>query len=257
MVAACQPEIAACQNDAACASYVNCLLDCPLSEQGNADPACDEACVTSDSSESQQARADLSGCRLYGEGAACEPCDVPTTPKNGPVNQICEPRPPPRPPNPCRECFWEHCCDTWDACFDGDNPDCSALATCMSVCSSAPDEDLLEPCVADCFIEHPASTEAFTAQTICALSECTNEDPQCDEASRDECDTCLLETCADSLHGLMSTEEGFLVWMCLRDCAATDGGPGCVEDCTIAHPDAKDDFLLWGECIDYLCAAKC
>lgn len=249
----CDPEIQACLTDPGCTTYLDCLLHCPVDEKGNADPACDAACVgTASSSETLKAEADLKACRFYGSGATCEACSIPTAPVSTQLNQQCEPRPDP-PPTQCRACYWEKCCDTWDACYaDGVNPDCDALATCIQACG-----DPIEPCVDACFDAHPNSVTTLLDQVGCSVSLCAADQPDCDVEARDDCDTCLAVDCGDSFVSLLSTAEGYLLWLCLADCGDSGGGVQCTEGCFDAHPEAQDAGFLWADCLTYQCSTRC
>jgi len=244
--------VQSCQTDPGCTSYLDCLLHCPVTEKGNADPACDVACVgTGASFETLKAEAKLTECRFYGGGAACEDCSIPTTPQSDTLNQVCEPRP--DPPTPCRACYWEKCCDTWDACFaEGVNPDCDDLTTCIQACT-----DPLEPCIESCFADHPNSVTTLLEQVGCSVTYCGADQVDCDVSMRDDCDKCLYEDCSDPFVNLLSTGEGYLLWTCLSDCGSGDGGVPCTEACFDAHPDAQDAGFLWADCIDYHCATRC
>lgn len=247
----CAEALDGCISDPGCSSYLDCLLACPLDDFGNADPSCDAACVGSESSETTAARIHLTGCREHGPGAECPTCGFAQPPIPVPLSQVCEDR---VAPNPCRQCFWDHCCDTWDACFDGNNDDCDALATCIEPCKQ---EDDSEACVADCFAQHSASVGTYLDQNLCASAMCAIEQMNCDADARDDCDVCLYETCGTPLHDLIATEPGFLLWVCNLDCAAAQADPDCYKACTDNYPDLKDEYLLWGECLQYECSAIC
>ncbi|MBI4706227.1 MAG: hypothetical protein HY744_34455 [Deltaproteobacteria bacterium] len=249
---ACAGAISECQTDPGCAGYLECLLKCPVDEHGNADQGCDEGCASSGSSETARLASGLTACRLYGDGASCKTCAIPNQPVSGTLNQQCEPRPEPA-PTPCRQCYWDHCCDTWDACFaEGVNPDCDALATCIQEC-----KDPIEPCVKACFAAHPGSVATLLDRLSCATALCAPDTPHCEPAERDACQACLYDDCADPFAKLLSTAEGFLVWLCTADCGAIDAGSQCIEGCVAAYPDATEAFFLWAECVDYACATVC
>ncbi len=249
----CASAITDCQSDASCAAYLDCLYACPVDSRGNADPTCDAACVTTQgSTESSKKREAVSGCRFYGAGSDCAACSIPKNPVSTSLNQQCTPRP--NPPNPCRACFWEHCCDTWDACFDGNNADCSALTDCLQACQTDP----LEPCYKTCFDAHPNSVSTFMAQQSCAISQCaTDVGSSCDATKRDACTACQHVTCGDPFVQLLSTGPGFLLFSCTEDCAALNKGADCIAGCVTTHPDASDAFFLWAECVTYRCSSSC
>jgi len=247
---ACEAAFAACQAEPSCTGYLECLLGCPLNALGDADGACDEACVADESATATEARVEIDGCRQNQAVEACSACPAPPAPAV--LDQTCEPRPEPA-PTACRQ--W--CCDTWDACFaEGADPGCDTFTTCIQACVEQ--DDALEPCVAACVEGHSDSVvQTFLAQYTCALSRCASEQPMCDAAGRDACDVCLHETCGEPLAGLLATAEGFLIWNCQEDCANTEGGVACVAECADAHGSAKEAFLLWTECVDYHCTATC
>jgi len=248
----CTQAFSACQSDPTCATYLDCLFKCPVDAQGNADPMCDAACVPAQSStESDKARSAVTGCRFYGAGASCPTCGIPNTPQSGNLNQVCTPRP--NPPTACRACYWQKCCHTWDACFDGSNPDCDALTTCAQACTTAP----LEPCMKACFDAHPNSVPTLLAQQSCALSNCSSDQPNCDASTRDACETCSFVTCGDPFVSLLSTGPGFLLFVCTEDCGKAGMGPSCTEACVQAHSEAQDAFFLWAECVTDRCGSTC
>lgn len=249
----CEDAIDACATDPGCATYLDCLFECPVTELGDADPTCDAACAAGGSSETERLRAGLAGCRAFGAGATeCAECGVPTTPQDDTLNQVCEPRKE-EPPTPCRACYWEKCCDTWDACYNGENPDCDALATCVIAC----EEQELDPCVSACFEEHPDSVATLLEQSACSVSQCNADQVDCNEAARDACDVCIYETCGDPFVEMLGTGEGYLLWLCLADCGESGGGVPCTEACFEAHPDGAEDAFLWGECIEVRCESLC
>ncbi len=258
--ASCGAALADCQSDPACASYLDCLYACPVDAKGNADPACDAACAPAQSSsESIKKRQAVAACRFYGDGAACPTCSVPTNLTSATLNQQCVARP--NPPTPCRDCFWKHCCDTWDACFDGQNADCDALTDCVGACSNVVP---IEPCLQACHDAHPASVATLLAQQTCAISQCASDfvdpvtkKPTCDLALRDACTTCVQVTCGDPFAALLSTGPGFLTYACFEDCSTAGKGADCIAGCVASHPEAADAFFLWGSCVDYRCATEC
>jgi hypothetical protein len=254
VTAACSNAISACQTDPACAGYLDCLLQCPVDAHGNAEPACDQGCAAAGSTETAKLESAVTACRLYGDGTSCTACAIPNQPSSGPLNQQCEPRP--NAPTPCRQCYWDHCCDTWDACFaDGVNPDCDALGTCIGDCINAA---AYEPCVKACLDAHPGSVSTLLTQQACGLSMCAADQVDCNISLRDACDTCLYGTCGDSFVAMLSTADGYLAWLCMEDCGAA-GAPGdqCVQDCVNAYPAAGSAIFLWGDCLSYQCATLC
>jgi hypothetical protein len=249
---ACSDAVSACQTDPGCAGYLDCLLKCPVDAHGNAEPACDQGCASSGSTETIKLESGVTACRFYGDGASCPTCAIPSQPASGTLNQQCEPRP--NAPTACRQCYWDHCCDTWDACYaEGVNPDCDALATCIMACSTP-----YEPCVQACFDAHPNSVTTLLTQQSCGLSLCAADQPDCNIGLRDACDSCLYGTCGDSFVALLSTADGYLAWLCMSDCGAA-GAPGdqCVQDCVAAYPAAASAIFLWGDCLSYQCATLC
>ncbi len=255
---ACTEEIEACSSDPGCTSYLECLLACPVDPQGNAELDCDQACVTGDSSETLNAVSDVRICRSSEAGADCAPCGVPKLDEDSVLTQACEPKQAPR-GNVCRQCFFDKCCDTWDACFDGGNPDCESLVVdCLAGCDEYP----IEGCVSACFDQHPESVSTYLEQQRCALLKCASDktgDQACDASTRDDCEVCMVEDCEASLNDLIQTEAGLLAWACLGDCSQADGGstPSCIEACFDDHPSAVVELSAYGECISYLCTPKC
>ncbi|MFO0547111.1 MAG: hypothetical protein U0271_01920 [Polyangiaceae bacterium] len=250
---ACSAEFTDCQSDPGCASYLECLLACPVTADGDATTECDAGCVADDSTESLKARSAITACRFEGRGAEdCADCNIPTGNTNPTLNQQCEPRP--NAPNPCRQCSWDRCCDTWDACYaDGVDPECNTLTDCAIACQIYP----LEPCLADCFEAHPTAVDPFLSQLVCGLSLCANDQPNCDASLRDDCDDCMYDTCGDSFVAMFGSHDGFLLFTCAEDCGAAGQGIECTLDCVAAHPDGEEAFYVWTDCVNYHCASSC
>lgn len=249
----CITEIDTCLTDPGCASYLSCLRTCPVDEKSFIDPACDQACSPQASSEATRVQAELMECRLWGPGASCAECGIPSKPFDGPPPQQCEPPAEPA-PTACRQCYWEKCCDTWNACYaSGVNPDCDALGTCITMCTGP----TVEPCVDACLDAHPNSVDTLFDQVACAAEQCAWDADNCNPAERDACEACLYGTCGSAWVELLSDPEGFLLFMCLGDCGSQDAGVTCVEGCFDAHPTAESAGYLWTECVAYQCDATC
>jgi hypothetical protein len=249
----CAEPVDACRSDPGCAAYLDCLGACPVDEEGFIDPDCDVACSPTTSSEATRAQAEVVKCRTQDAAAACLECAPAGPVLIGGQAQLCEPRDD-EPFSPCSPCYWENCCDTWDACFgEGADPDCDALASCVALCVDAP----LEPCVDACFAAHPASVETLLAQNGCAMEFCAKDQIDCNADKRSECDVCLFDTCGPMWVDLMSNPDGFLLFACLGDCGAVDGGVTCVEACFDAHPGAEYAGYLWAECVAFNCESSC
>ncbi len=248
----CAAELDACQTDPGCATYLTCLLGCPVKEEGVLDSACEKACTPALSSEGTRTLAEVVSCRLNGPGATdCPSCGAPIWPNDKPPAQTCEPRPEPA-PTPCRQCYWDKCCDTWDACFLG-NQDCDDLNTCLAACQTPG----LEACIEVCFAAHPASVETILAQGACAQEYCAKDTPTCEPATRDTCNACFFDTCGDAYVAMISTAEGLLLQACMLDCADAGEGVPCTEACFDAHPAAEAAGLLWAECLSVHCEPIC
>ena len=244
---ACADEVSECQATPECTDYLDCLLHCGLDELGNVDQACDAACVpASESSEALEGRVAVTSCRHDGPGANCMACQFTMAPDPDCEKTVQE--------TPCLQCFADKCCETRDACFGGDNPDCEALFDCVAPCANV---TYSEPCIADCYAEFPDQVQTLVSERECALIECANISTTCDASTYDACNACTYETCGESLGTLISTPDGYLTFICALDCAALEAGPECYVDCTDKYPDQKDEFLLWGECLGYHCESIC
>jgi hypothetical protein len=238
-----------CQTDAECAQYLDCLLRCPVDEHGNADASCEQSCPAGTSPEATELQSSLRTCRIYGAGFDCMACAVSVS---AIVQQECPAHAPA--PTACRQCYWDHCCRTWDACYaEGVNPDCDALAICIMACSTS-----YEPCVQACFGAHRDSVTTLLRQQACGLSLCAADQPDCNIGLRDACDSCLYGECQSSFVLLLSTADGYLAWLCMADCGSS-GAPGtqCVDDCINAYPAVDAAVSAWAECIDINCSTSC
>jgi hypothetical protein len=250
----CSVELTQCQSEAGCASYLDCVIACRLNERGNAEEACDQACVAKTPEEAQQVVASVVSCRQDGPGVACGACGLPQGPRSAPEPQLCAPRP--NPPTPCRACFWDKCCDTWDQCYGPNgNAECDAVVTCLQLC----EPPQLESCTSDCFDAHPNGIDDYIAQLSCATLHCApevtdaNMMPTCDATQRDACSSCIYSECGASFIDYIGTAEGVLMYLCLADCGSQGLGVKCIEACVEAHPQGNDAFFLWAECVDYRC----
>jgi hypothetical protein len=241
---ACHDAIASCRSDAACTRHLACLLRCPVGADGNADAACEAACPEAATSEARRLIAGLAACRRFGAGATCEACNVPPEPESPLFHQECEPRPEPA-PTPCRQCHWDRCCDTWDACYaEGADPECDALVTCIAGCSSP-----LAPCVALCMQRYPGGKNGAFRQIACAAAVCAIEQVDCDRSQRDACDVCQYEACGDPYVELLSDPEGALLYFCAADCAGSEPErEPCLRDCVERHPAAEGLWSAWTSC---------
>jgi hypothetical protein len=245
---ACTEAVEACSTDPGCTNYLECLLGCPLGPSGNADPECDAACAADVSSESSALRERLNGCRFEGAGVDCAPCGLSLAPSDTRLTQECEPRP--DAPTACRQCHWDNCCDTWDACFaDGVNPDCDALATCIQTCGD------VEDCITECFDQHPNSIQTLLDQVGCGLSQCAIDQENCDQSLRNDCEACAFETCGDSFIALMTTPAGFLLFTCQDNCPKDETNLDCVIACGEKYPEAEGASFAWAECLGYWCGS--
>jgi hypothetical protein len=246
LLEACGNAVTTCEGTPECASYLGCLLECPLDAFGNADAGCDAGCVPmGESSAGQAGRITLTSCRIDGPGADCEACGAEETPPQDCDGSVQE--------TPCLQCYANECCETRAACYEG-NPDCEALAACVAPCVS---ETYTEPCIAECFAEYPAVAQTWVSERQCALMECANEVTTCDASLRHACTACKYETCGASLEALIATEGGYLTWVCALDCSYLQADAQCYKDCTDKYPEHLDEFSLWGECLGFQCQSVC
>jgi hypothetical protein len=252
----CSAEISACQSDPGCATYIGCVNACPIDNNDVIDPACDLGCTPEDSSEATRAQAELYVCRNYGPGTTCTSCpdQVPSQPAETQEGTVCTQYPPPDPPNPCRECFWESCCETWNACYaPGVNPECDALATCIAECG-APFED----CAQACMDAHPSAIDTLFDHVECAIENCPFDAPDCDPALwENECQACVYGTCGPEYTALNAIPDGYLLNLCIRDCNTAPDNIACLEACFAGHPEGEYAGYVWAECIAYYCEADC
>lgn len=247
----CADAISVCQTDPGCTTYLGCLLDCPVDENDQVDPACDAACSPHSSSEATLTESKLIACRLYGEGAKCTECAESAFPLRGGIPQSCEPRPEPA-PTACRQCYWDKCCDTWDACYaSGVNPECDALGTCIVGCNGAYD------CTTGCIDAHPTAVDTLFAQTSCAAEFCAFDTPNCDPSERDACGKCWFETCGESWAAFISQPDGLLLQLCIGECEGVVNPQACIGACFDDHPVAAPAGFLWAECQLQNCETLC
>lgn len=247
--AECEAELDACRAEPGCTAYLDCVAACATNDLGDADNECDEACAAATPEEAQRVTATVVSCRHDGPGVECDACGLPQGKRDVPESQMCEARP--NPPTPCRACFWEKCCDTWDQCYGPNgNPECDAIVTCLIDAGCESPE--LESCSETCFEAHPTGVDDYIAQLTCANLHCAPEISTCDATQRDACSTCIFSECGESYIDLLSTIDGVLIYTCISDCGE-NAAVECIEACVTAHPEANGDFFLWAECVDYRC----
>jgi hypothetical protein len=246
---ACATQIDACLADPECPGYLQCLEACPVTDAGDADPACQAGCPRGTGTESQRATAALDACRDPGPGAGCEACGIPDRAQVPDLPELQQSCPDSADPNVCFACQDESCCESIAACSA--EPDCVAYKDCLRAYTG-------ENPYYDCAIDHPAATAVFAPGFVCAEYLCAiTSDPSdlCETSGRDACDTCLYDVCGKEWASLLRFPDGFLLRWCIFGCAVGDAA--CDEACYDLYPSARDEALQLAECLLAGCSGIC
>jgi hypothetical protein len=243
---ACATQVDACLADPECPAYLDCLDACPVSDTGDAEPACQAACPRGTGTESLRAAAALDACRDPGPGVGCEACGVPDraqVPDFPELHQVCGDS---VDPNACFACQDENCCETQEAC--NADPDCVAYKDCFR-------NDTGPNPFYDCGLAHPQGVAVFAPGYVCAEYHCAVGMPSCTKAERDACFTCLYDVCGEEWAALYRTRDGFLVSWCVGGCAV--GDTACDQACYDLYPDAEDEGFRLAVCLLAGCDGIC
>jgi hypothetical protein len=234
---ACSNEKAACAAEPACASWLDCVLACPVATNGDADPVCEKACPGS--STEDKPRAALNDCRRSGAGASCTPCG-----KIGPgahpiLNQSC---PASTSADGCVRCQESKCCKT--SCDAG----CNSLIGCIKGCGGLSKGDTA--CIDACYAKNPKGVAETGPWLACVGVVCKKDCPGI--LTTTDCAACALEKCGAPFADCLAEPACYLRYMCGLACKNTE----CYQACDkkhIAGEAAFDRFLL---CVADRCAGS-
>jgi hypothetical protein len=242
-LAACSAGVTDCNADPGCAAYLQCLEGCPVTEEGDAETACDDLCPVADSSVSRDLVARLRYCRAEGVGATqCTACGK-IQETNPCLNQDCAPS---VETDACAICEDEACCEMYADYVA--NPEAIALKECLEAC---PDD----ACWLGCYDMHPDGVAAwgarFACYTIFCLEECTTGTPSA-------CAVCSFSECASPHINCGKNASCHLLSECEAICENMGGTtPDCIAQCGEQYPDGVEDFAAFGACTTEKCASEC
>ena len=241
----CVEEVAACRADPGCATYLDCVLGCPLDAAGQSvDLGCAGACPPGDTADSQAAAADVFSCMIGGAGASCLECGGSGTDENGVPIENC---PESDDPNPCYVCEDEACCIEWDACLNGP---CSDYFACVDECYDT--MGVWAPCMEQCGAENPEGQAQDAQLHACTGYWCAG----CGVSN--PCDKCLDETCRVEWYRMLTAPLGLQLYFCVVDCVNADGGVvECADTCYEGYPEQREDFDDYFQCIGTSCNDEC
>lgn len=238
----CSGEIGDCGGDPDCAKYLECLNACPLTANGDADPACERSCPRGTSSTAVAAQGKLAACRATGGGASCASCGA-VSGGTGILHQTCMAS---TETKPCFICEDQKCCDTYARCHA--NAECEAMKRCLQACPMNMNCDL------DCYMQHPSGmvdwAPRITCLTILCAQECLTP-----PATVDPCTKCLNTNCADAEADLESTIAGNLVSACIAVCPTAD--KPCIDACKAKYPSAAKPLETLLACSLEKCKTTC
>lgn len=251
---ACAGEQAACEAEPSCSAHLECLLKCPVGADGDADPACEQACPVVSGTAAQSAGDALAFCRTAGQGASCAvTCGhasadggEPETCKGNPIlTQQCKPS---QLSDPCYKCQFEKCCDSVDACFNGGPA--TDLTNCWLACTT---DDIA--CELACFDQYPDGVVGFGGYSACTEVNCFAPGGACQHAQPASCLDCESTQCCEELAACDTDAECFLITQCTLGCKSQD--TLCGGACFAAHPKGQAALGKLAVCDGQRCAGKC
>jgi hypothetical protein len=250
VVHACATEDIACMDDPKCVAYLACLNACPTNTaDGDADPACANACLGAPDGAPRPAIDAYNACRTSGLGANCATCGIAGGGDAGLPNwdwilhQQC---PASTESNACYRCEDEHCCQT-HADFEGDAA-AQAYRTCVQGCQGTPS------CVLECAEQGPDGVKHFAERLACVAFFCADADT-CGDVPLAPCLACLHQNCASQFVAVDAEPDGFLFQACASPCAASDGA--CFDACAAKYPGGAPLYQALGKCGQDQCATEC
>lgn len=240
--ATCVNETAACKGNQECSTFYACLLGCPTSDGGPADPNCKATCPQPVGSVGVDVYERLVKCSETAK-TNCEACSdgTPASCKHPLTCQQCSPT---VLQNPCAKCWIESCCDTFYAC-DG-AAECLAVSDCVGECSNT-------QCFSQCFQLHPSHAQVWLDDNACFSFFC---DDACDNPFRPtpECAACQKGPCVKE-HLDCETDAGcFVLKLCLSGCTDDKCIAACINAAPAHAADLLENFQL---CTQHHCGGAC
>lgn len=240
----CTVPLAACAGDPDCADWLECANACPAAEpDGDADPACEDACPISDSTAAEKARDNVLYCKRVGAGAEVCPTCGHIKAENPWLNQTCSGS---MDPNPCYACEDTNCCESYVQ--YAANPEAVIIKDCILACPVDDDD-----CSYQCLLDHPDGVEDWGIRVGCLATYCFDDDA-CGEVPLDACVECANQNCADVMMACNEDPECFLIAECIgRSTCVGD----CIQQCINDHPTAEDTFIQYSICAVNECGEVC
>lgn len=250
----CADAIASCAAQPDCAAYIECLNACPIGDDGNVDPSCEQACPRTSSTQGSKAAQQLTACRANGPGVQCSACGGGGSSLL--LHQKCTPS---TDTNACHKCGDEHCCDSRADCHA--DPDCGAYQNCLVACSNGTTVDGGPidagsdagsfTCEAYCYAQHPRGLNEWAPLLTCVDVYCA--DPCGGQPGA--CQKCTTAHCTDLWTALYGTPQGYLLFACTAKCPQVT--PDCAGACEKQYPQAKAAYDAWLSCALNNCASSC
>ncbi len=240
-----------------CAATLACIATCGTDANGDADESCRKACKAPSSSAGEQAFAVFEACAADARLHSCKECGSDGNPYTHPLlRQECEGHPPAPtgnvcaeidggtpPDQPCRECFFERCCEDAVICVKG--TECDAVSRCVSPC---PGSGVAAKGYTECFAAHPTGALPFANLISCGVVRCV------DLCVHDNipCAKCTAERCGDeSAEG--TSPARFVYSECTRKCA----NQACVTECGRVNPEGAAAEQKTLTCLLGRCTNEC
>lgn len=240
VASSCSSERTTCMSEPTCATYLSCLDACPADASGNLDSTCVSACPAPADSAAAKAKDAFEACRQFGPGASCAGCGASDAGSGNPFEgQVCAPS---TDPNPCHQCYDEHCCDADQGCYG--SAECMKYVDCIGPCGGAP------ACLAQCAIDFRDGAEEFLWSITCDTVYC----PNC--PSPDPCAECEVTKCQSTYIACTADVDCFLFKACQYGCKI--GDTACTSACEASVPAAAvAKANAYTFCRQYYCGPEC
>jgi hypothetical protein len=166
----------------------------------------------------------------------------------------------------CNSCFQSSCCTQGTTC--GNNAECGALLQCAAACQD-------QTCVNTCASMHQAGVADLQAMETCLKNSCNAQcngttdggtPPPADGGmgcgvmtQNPTCNTCLDTSCCaqGQACGNATGNECLNLSMCYSQCAQSDGGTACDNNCDSQHPNGVTPLNNLGQCLQTSCSTTC
>lgn len=253
---ACTTQVAACNADPTCASYLACVGQCPTTSNGDADPACVAACPAVSGSAGTNAQAAYDACReesLMGACASCNGSDGGTIDTScgdaAVLNQMCGAS---TQTDACLKCASEKCCDSVAVLASGGPA--TDLGYCIAACGQ-PDGGAVNgkptlPCIQACESQYPSGIAGVGQYLACVGVKC-DAIGACDPT--DMCAACSYQHCGCEYVACQTDVNCAQIIQCETTCSTQ----ACADACGKAADAGVGLAVTYGTCIAQHCKALC